>query len=138
MHQLHVALFAEKTRGLNITPVQFSLLSAMAARGIADQTTLSADVGLDRSTCAGTLARLEARGLVLRRRDAADGRVMLCALTSAGEALLRQVEPAARAAHRLTLARLDAGGAAALVGLMHAALGMPAAASRPLDTTADD
>lgn len=131
MHQLHVALFAEATEGLNITPVQFSLLSAIAARKTADQTTLSADVALDRSTCAGTLARLEARQLVQRRRDAKDGRVMLCTLTPAGEALLHRAEPAAREAHRLTLARLDAADAATLVALMHAALG------NPLGTTGD-
>jgi DNA-binding MarR family transcriptional regulator len=124
LHQWHVALFAEKTEGMNITPVQFSLLSAIAARGTADQTTLAADVALDRSTCTGTLARLEARSLVNRRRDATDGRVMLCTLTPAGVALMRQVEPAAREAHRLTLARLDAVDAQALVALMHAALGI--------------
>ncbi len=38
LHQIHVALFQEVCAGLEITPLQYSLLSALAARGTADQT----------------------------------------------------------------------------------------------------
>jgi DNA-binding MarR family transcriptional regulator len=122
LHQLHVALFMELTAEFGVTPVQYSLLSAIAARGTADQSTLAADVALDRSTAAGTLGRLEARGLIQRRRDASDGRAMLCTLTSAGRALLPRIEPAAREAHRRTLAALDRGDTAQLTRLLRAAL----------------
>lgn len=122
LHQLHVALFAEHTRGCNITPVQFSLLSAIAARGSTDQTTVAADVALDRSTAAATLARMEARGWITRERDAADGRAMRCGLTAAGRAMLARVAPLAREAHRLTLAALPAEDAARLMALLQAAL----------------
>lgn len=122
LHQHHVALFMELTAGFGVTPVQYSLLSAIAARATADQSTLAADVALDRSTAAGTLGRLEARGLIQRRRDATDGRAMLCTLTSAGRALLPRIEPAAREAHRRTLAALDGGDGAQLLRLLRAAL----------------
>lgn len=122
LHQLHVALFMELTAEFGVTPVQYSLLSAIAARGRADQSTLAADVALDRSTSAGTLGRLEARGLIQRRRDKTDGRAMLCSLTRAGRALLPRIEPAAREAHRRTLAALDGGDAAQLQRLLRAAL----------------
>lgn len=122
LHQLHLSLFAAQVRGL-ITPVQFSLLSALAARGSADQTTLAADVALDRSTAAATLARMEAHGWVARGRDDADGRAMRCRMTEAGRALLDQVEPLAREAHRQTLAALPPEQAGRLMALMRAALG---------------
>lgn len=122
LHQLHLALFASHVRGL-ITPVQFSLLSALAARGSADQTTLATEVALDRSTAAATLARMEAHGWIARGRDAADGRAQRCRMTEAGRALLAQVEPLAREAHRQTLAALPREEAAQLMALMRAALG---------------
>lgn len=123
LHQLHVALFMELTAEFGVTPVQYSLLSAIAARGTADQSTLAADVALDRSTAAGTLGRLEARGLIRRRRDADDGRAMLCSLTRTGRALLPRIEPAAREAHRRTLAALGGRDGAQLTRLLRAALG---------------
>jgi len=55
LHQIHVALFQEACGAFEITPLQYSLLSALAQRGTADQTTLSADIALDRSTTTGAL-----------------------------------------------------------------------------------
>lgn len=125
LHQWHVALFAQHIRVGNITPVQFSLLSAIAARGEASQSAVAAEVALDRSTAASTLARMEARGWITRRRDDADGRAMRCALTPAGRAVLARVEPLAREVHRLTLARLLPAEAAQLMTLLRAALPGP-------------
>jgi MarR family transcriptional regulator, lower aerobic nicotinate degradation pathway regulator len=122
LHQLHLALFAECVGDDRITPVQFSLLSAIAAHGDAIQSAVAADVALDRSTAASTLARMEVRGWITRRRDDADGRAMRCTLTPAGRAVLARVEPLAREAHRRTLARLAPGEAAQLMALMRAAL----------------
>lgn len=123
LHQAHVALFHELAGGLGVTPVQYSLLSALAARGRADQTTLAADVALDRSTTAATLARLQKRGLIGRGRDPGDARAMLCAPTPAGLDLLRRIEPLARRAHEETLAELSRSEAGVLVGLVRKALG---------------
>jgi MarR family transcriptional regulator, lower aerobic nicotinate degradation pathway regulator len=122
LHQAHVALFHELVGGLGVTPVQYSLLSAIAARGRADQTTLAADVALDRSTTAATLARLHKRGLIGRARDPGDARAMLCVLTPVGLDLLRHIEPLARQAHARTLAGLSQTDAAILVGLLRRAL----------------
>lgn len=123
LHQRHVALFHALAGGFRVTPVQYSLLSALAARGEADQSTLTADVALDRSTAAATLARLEARGLLTRRRAPEDARAVLCRLTREGATLLTRIEPAARAAHERTLAALSAEEARALVSLLGRALG---------------
>jgi hypothetical protein len=44
LHQIHVALFQKNCAAFEITPLQYSLLSALAKRGTADQTALAADV----------------------------------------------------------------------------------------------
>jgi len=58
LHRIHVALFQEKCAEFEITPLQYRLLSAVAVRKTADQTTLAADVSLDRTTTTGALKRL--------------------------------------------------------------------------------
>jgi MarR family transcriptional regulator, lower aerobic nicotinate degradation pathway regulator len=118
LHQIHVALFQEVCGGLEITPLQYSLLSALAARGTADQTSLAADVALDRTTTTGVLKRLEARKLIERPVSEDDRRARDCKLTSAGRKLLGRVEDAAREAHRRTLHPLQSQEQAQFIGLM--------------------
>jgi DNA-binding MarR family transcriptional regulator len=118
LHQIHVALFQEKCAQFEITPLQYSLLSALAVRGTADQTTLAVDVSLDRTTTTGALKRLQARRFIERtvRRD--DRRARACRLTQAGRALLAKMESAAREAHRDTLAILSRSEQKRFVSLM--------------------
>lgn len=118
LQQIHVALFAEACAPFDVTPVQYSLMSALARRGLADQTSLAADVALDRTTATGALKRLEARGFVERTVSASDRRAQACRLTPAGLETLRRMEPAAREAHRETVAPLDPAERDTLVGLM--------------------
>ena len=103
LHQIHAALFQQACGHFEVTPLQYSLLSALAARKTADQTTLAADIALDRTTTTGALKRLEARQLVERPINEADRRARLCRLTRAGAALLAKIEGAARTAHQTTL-----------------------------------
>jgi DNA-binding MarR family transcriptional regulator len=77
-------------------------------REAADQTTLAADIALDRTTTTGALKRLAARNLVERAVNGEDRRARLCRLTPAGAALLAKIETSARAAHRATLGDLTA------------------------------
>jgi DNA-binding MarR family transcriptional regulator len=107
LHQIHVALFQEACAGFDMTPLQYSLLSALAVRGTADQTSLAADIALDRTTTTGALKRLEARKLVERPVSGDDRRARVCKLTAAGAAMLDRIESAARDAHRQTLDPLD-------------------------------
>jgi MarR family transcriptional regulator, lower aerobic nicotinate degradation pathway regulator len=106
LHQIHVALFQKKCAAFEITPLQYSLLSALAERGTADQTTLAADVALDRTTTTGALKRLQSRKFIERAVHHRDRRAQLCRLTRAGASLLRRMEAEARAAHRETVADL--------------------------------
>lgn len=107
LHQIHGALFAQACSGFDVTPVQYSLLSALAARGQADQTTLAADVALDRTTATGALKRLQARGLVERATSRDDRRAQACRLTLDGANTLSRMEEAARRAHHDTVAALS-------------------------------
>jgi len=107
LHQIHVALFQEKCAAFSMTPLQYSLLSALAVRGSADQTTLAADVALDRTTTTGALKRLQSRNFIERSVDHADRRARICRLTAAGARLLARMEASARVAHRDTLASLS-------------------------------
>jgi MarR family transcriptional regulator, lower aerobic nicotinate degradation pathway regulator len=118
LHQIHVALFQEACGEFEITPLQYSLLSALAARETADQTTLAADIALDRTTTTGALKRLAARNFVQRAVNDEDRRARLCKLTPAGSALLVKIEASARAAHRATLENLSEREQAAFVDIM--------------------
>jgi DNA-binding MarR family transcriptional regulator len=107
LHQIHVALFQKKCAAFAVTPLQYSLLSALAERGNADQTTLAADVALDRTTTTGALKRLQSRNFIERSIHHRDRRAQMCRLTKAGATLVRQMEASARAAHRETVADLS-------------------------------
>ncbi|WP_334425609.1 MarR family winged helix-turn-helix transcriptional regulator [Bradyrhizobium sp. AZCC 1620] len=101
-----------------MTPLQYSLLSALAVRKTADQTTLAADIALDRTTTTGALKRLAVRNFVERAVDDEDRRARLCKLTAAGAALLAKIEASARAAHHATIDSLSEREQAAFVDMM--------------------
>jgi MarR family transcriptional regulator, lower aerobic nicotinate degradation pathway regulator len=118
LHQIHVALFQEACADFVITPLQYSLLSALAVRGTADQTTLAADIALDRTTTTGALKRLASRNLIERAVDQEDRRARACRLTSEGAVLLTKIEASARAAHRATLGNLNKVEQATFINMM--------------------
>ena len=106
LHQIAVAVFLQETQGHGVTPVQFAALQSVANAPDTDQRTLAGRIGLDTSTVAGVIDRLEARGLLLRKPSADDRRVRLLVLTDAGHALLRVVAPAMHNAQARMLAPL--------------------------------
>jgi DNA-binding MarR family transcriptional regulator len=106
LHQLHCSLFLEETRGFDITPVQYSLMTALAARGELEQNSLALEIGLERTSVAEVVPRLQGRGLVQRRRSSDDGRVKLVRLTRQGSALLRKMALPVKRAHDRTLDQL--------------------------------
>lgn len=94
LQQIAVALFLQETEPLGLTPVQFAALQAVANSPGLDQRSLAGAIGLDTSTVAGVVDRLEARGLMLRSASPEDRRVRLLTLTPEGEALLASALPA--------------------------------------------
>ncbi len=108
LHQIHLALFAEETVGLDITPVQYSIMTVVERIPGLDQTALAYEVGVDRATLANVLARLEKRHLLRRTRPRSNHRLKCVYLTEAGQRLLIQIQEAVERAHRRTIEGLPA------------------------------
>lgn len=94
LHQINDALWAEELGHASVTPVQYSVLTALSIRGTLDQTALGEEVGIDRTSVAEVLSRLAARRLVRRRANPADRRARLASLTPKGRTLARGLFPA--------------------------------------------
>lgn len=107
LHQIHVALFVEECGSEKITPVQYSILSALDQMGNVEQIALSRAVGLDTTNVADVLARLERQRMVRRRFSPRDKRRKVVTLTQAGRAALRRIDAGAARAHERTLAALE-------------------------------
>lgn len=117
-HQIHVSLFNEICAEFGVTPLQYSLLSALSQHGDCDQTTLAHRVALDRTTTTGALKRLESQGLIQRMAGEPDRRSQNCRITAAGEAMCARMAEPVRRAHDLTVAALDPAEQATLMGLL--------------------
>jgi len=107
LHQIHTALFIEECAGEAITPVQYSILTALKQIGVAEQIVLARAVGLDTTNVADVLARLERQKVVRRRVSQHDKRMKAVTLTPAGRALLERIDAGAARAHERTLAALS-------------------------------
>ena len=88
LHQIHVTMFFEECKSSNLTPVQYGILTVLKVLPDLDQTSLGQEVGLDRSTTADVVRRLEERGLVERRADETDKRARRVRLTKEGRAVV--------------------------------------------------
>ncbi|MBM3950267.1 MAG: MarR family transcriptional regulator [Rhodospirillales bacterium] len=108
LHQIHLALFTEECGRFKVTPVQYSVLTALERHGPLDQVSLAMAVGIDRANATGVLSRLEARGLIQRDPDPGDRRIKRCTLTALGRNLTRRMANAVERCHRRTVAALPA------------------------------
>jgi DNA-binding MarR family transcriptional regulator len=100
--QAHLSAWAREVGG-ELTNVQFGVLNVLCRLAEASQRELCDELDLDRSTVAGLVARLEARGLVERARAADDRRRNVVRLAPEGERVLAAtVDAAARVDGRLT------------------------------------
>jgi DNA-binding MarR family transcriptional regulator len=92
-----------------VTPVQYAALQTVADAPDVDQRTLARSIGLDTSTTAGVIDRLEARGLMLRNASPDDRRVRLLSLTPEGHSLLKAMQPSVLRAQQRMLEPLSPG-----------------------------
>jgi DNA-binding MarR family transcriptional regulator len=90
--QAHVAAWQEHVSPA-ISSVQFGVLAVLARRPGASQRELGDELDLDRSTIADLVGRLEANGLIERRRHAGDRRRNTLDLSTRGAAVLEQLRP---------------------------------------------
>ncbi len=101
-HQIAVSVFLEQTSDLRITTTQYGILFLLRHLPDIDQITVAKLLGLDRSTTAMVVKKLETDGLIGRRVGTGDRRRRALELTPAGVAMLKQLKgPAATARTRL-------------------------------------
>jgi MarR family transcriptional regulator, lower aerobic nicotinate degradation pathway regulator len=100
-HQIAVSIFLEEASELGITTTQYGALVVLSLRDNLDQVGLSTLVGIDRSTTALVVSKLEASGYLVRTSDQTDKRRKVLAITSSGRDILARVgEPAKRTRDR--------------------------------------
>ena len=107
LQQIAVAIFLQETEAHGVTPVQYAGLQAVRKSPGIDQRTLARSIGLDTSTVAGVIDRLESRGLMVRNSSPDDRRVRLLTLTDEGLALLDEIQPAMMRAQQRILEPLS-------------------------------
>ncbi|OZI56053.1 MarR family winged helix-turn-helix transcriptional regulator [Bordetella genomosp. 4] len=102
LNQIHYAMFFEECHAHNITPVQYGILTALSLVPWMDQTEIGMDVGLDRTTTADVVKRLQERGLIERRTNPEDKRSRQAKLTKEGARVVEELHAGmARAQERL-------------------------------------
>jgi DNA-binding MarR family transcriptional regulator len=94
--------------GEALTPGEFGLLVLVERNLGMSQMTLARALGIDRSTLVPILDRLQARGLVVRRRSPTDGRMHALALTPNGTKALTRYTKLVRTHERRIAAGLSA------------------------------
>ncbi len=107
LHAIHRAaqaatdVFARDSK-TDCTARQMVVLAAIAENTGLNQTNIVERTGIDRSTLADIVRRLQKKGLVTRQRTKQDARAVAVSLTTAGAAQLRlAAEQASRAEKRL-------------------------------------
>lgn len=106
LHQIHCALFLEESKNV-ITPVQYGVLTVLADNPWLDQTAVGCEVGLDRTTVADVIRRLEDKGWVERRINEQDRRSRLVALSKEGLAIMEEMQAGVGRTQRKLMAPLS-------------------------------
>jgi len=102
IHLLHRAgqcagdIFQSEMKDGDLTPRQLAVLVTVAHNEGLSQTGLVERTGIDRSTLADIVRRLQKKGLLQRRRTKEDARAYAVRLTDEGRRVLRTAEPLAR------------------------------------------
>ena len=90
LNQIHYAMFYEECKS-DITPVQHGVLFVLMGSPWLDQTTIGYELGLDRTTSADVIRRLEEKGLLGRRVNPDDRRSRQTFITEAGLAAMQEI-----------------------------------------------
>ncbi|MGE3597196.1 MAG: MarR family winged helix-turn-helix transcriptional regulator [Dehalococcoidia bacterium] len=107
-HQIGLSIFAAEFKGLDITPLQFSIIWVLNICPRMDQITLAQYVALDRTTCSNIVTLLEKKGHIVRSTDPSNRRAKLVSLSAKGKQLLKAAEQPMARTQRKLLAPLTA------------------------------
>ncbi len=112
--------FAEtfQAAGAALTPGEFGLLVLVARNTGLSQMALARALGIDRSTLVPILDRLQARGLLIRRRSPTDGRTHALVLTPSGNRALGRFTTLVRRHEKRIASGLSTAETRTLIGLL--------------------
>ena len=114
IHLLHRAgqcagdIFHAELKDGDLTPRQLAVLVTVAHNEGLSQTGLVDRTGIDRSTLADIVRRMQRKGLLQRRRTKEDARAYAVKLTDEGRRVLRSAEPLAKRVDERILEALPA------------------------------
>ena len=97
---------------------EWRVLASLAARGKLTMGELAELSSIDRTTLTRTIDRMAKDGLLVRRKDAGDQRIMRLALTGGGQAMFARLRPIAARTSDAAMAGLDARARAALLATL--------------------
>ncbi len=109
---------AFQTAGAVLTPGEFGLLVLVSRNAGLSQMALARALGIDRSTLVPILDRLQARGLLVRRRSPTDGRTHALELMPAGARELARFSGVVRKHERRIASRLSTAETQTLIDLL--------------------
>ncbi len=92
-HAAHVFQVRTKEAGLDLTPVQFAAMDAVATTPGIDQASIAAQIAYDRATIGGVIDRLEQKGWIKRTISNRDRRAREVTLTPTGRDILDRAIP---------------------------------------------
>lgn len=100
--------FGEEIRPFGATLQDWRVLAALRERDGRRMGDLAETTSIEMSTLTRLVDNMEKKGLVSRRRDAADARVVVLHVASAGRRLTQRILPIAERYERVALAGFDA------------------------------
>ena len=106
--------FSEEVRPLGATLQMWRVLAALREQDGRRMGDLSATTSIEVSTLTRLVDNMEKKGLVARRRDAGDARVVLLHVTRAGRRLAQRILPIAERYERVAFTGFNAGEAETL------------------------
>jgi DNA-binding MarR family transcriptional regulator len=117
-HQISISIFEQECQGIKLTPVQYSILTALHTLPGIDQSRLARKLGLDKVTTLRVLRDLENRSLITRSAHQSDKRSYSLTLSSDGQILFKGAQKHVNAAYKKLASGLTDTELAALLKLL--------------------
>jgi DNA-binding MarR family transcriptional regulator len=119
--------FNQTLAELSLRPGQFAVLLMIDQNPGASQSSVSAALGIQKANFVATIADLEKRGVVRRRKSESDGRTYSLGLTPRGRALLQRAAELQSLHEARVIAQIGKEGRLQLLGLLDRLSALPSA-----------
>ena len=117
--------FFHTLRELDLRPGQFAVLVLIDQNPGASQSRVSAALGIQKANFVATIANLEKRGLVRRRKSDSDARTYLLGLTSRGRSVLQRASELQSQHEKRVIAQIGSEGRLQLLSLLERLADLP-------------